>query len=100
LAVIITKNSRPGATSILAKARENPNLINLDYDYKEGKPQLKIRLDTDRAADLGVSTIAIGNTLQTMFGSREVTTYLDRGEEYDVVLQNTYAGSSDTQRFG
>lgn len=73
------------------KPRENPNLINLDYDYKEGKPQLKIHLDTDRAADLGVSTIAIGNTLQTMFGSREVTTYLDRGEEYDVVLQNTYA---------
>lgn len=75
---------------ILTKARENPRLINLDYDYKEGKPQLKLRLNTTRAGELGVSTSQIGNTLQTMFGSREVTTYLDRGEEYNVILQNRY----------
>jgi multidrug efflux pump len=75
---------------LLTRARANPNLVNIDWDYKEGKPQLKVAVDTDRAAELGVSTLAIGNTLQTTFGSREVTTYLDRGEEYQVVLQNRY----------
>jgi multidrug efflux pump len=75
---------------ILAKARANPRLINLDYDYKEGKPQLKLKIDLDRAAELGVSSLQIGNTLQTMFGSRNITTYLDRGKEYDVILQNRY----------
>ena len=29
----------------------------------------------------------IGNTLQTMLGSRRVTTYVDNGEEYDVILE-------------
>lgn len=75
---------------LLAKARENPHLTNLDYDYKEGKPQLLVNVDTNRAAELGVSIEQIGNTLQTMFGSKEVTTYLDRGKEYNVILQNKY----------
>lgn len=75
---------------MLDKARANPRLINLNWDYKESKPQLKLKIDTNRAAELGVSIAQIGGTLQTMFGSRDVTTYLDRGEEYEVRLQNRY----------
>lgn len=74
--------------AVLQKARQNPGLVNLDYDYKEGKPQIRIKMNTDRAAELGISAESIGTTLQTMFGSKDVTTYLDRGKEYDVILQN------------
>lgn len=73
--------------AFLAKASENPRLLNLDADYKEVKPQLLIEVDRNRAADLGVSVSDVGRTLETMLGSRRVTTYLDRGEEYDVILQ-------------
>ena len=73
--------------AFLAKASENPQLLNLDADYKEVKPQLLIQVDRNRAADLGVSVSEVGRTLETMLGSRRVTTYLDRGEEYDVILQ-------------
>ena len=73
--------------AFLAKASENPELLNLDADYKEVKPQLLIQVDRNRAADLGVSVSEVGRTLETMLGSRRVTTYLDRGEEYDVILQ-------------
>lgn len=72
---------------ILDRAQENPNLLNLDADYKEVKPQLVVDIARDRAADLGVSVQTIGRTLETMLGSRRVTTYVDRGEEYDVILQ-------------
>jgi len=44
-------------------------------------------IDTDRAADLGIALQEIGRTLETMMGSRRVTTYIDRGEEYDVILE-------------
>ena len=73
--------------AFLGKASENPRLLNLDADYKEVKPQLLIQVDRNRAADLGVSVSEVGRTLETMLGSRRVTTYLDRGEEYDVILQ-------------
>ena len=73
--------------AFVGKASENPRLLNLDADYKEVKPQLLIQVDRNRAADLGVSVSEVGRTLETMLGSRRVTTYLDRGEEYDVILQ-------------
>ena len=44
-------------------------------------------VDRNRAADLGVSLTTVGRTLETMMGSRIVTTFLDRGEEYNVMLQ-------------
>lgn len=67
--------------------QDNPGLINIDTDYKETQPQLEVHIDYDRAAALGVSVSTIGRTLETMLGSRRVTTYLDAGEEYDVILE-------------
>ena len=72
---------------ILQKARENPGLVRIDSDYKETLPQLSVKIDRDRAADLGVSISDIGRTLETMLGQRRVSTYLDRGQEYDVILE-------------
>jgi multidrug efflux pump len=72
---------------IIARAAENPGLINLDSDYYERKPQLDVSIDRDRAAALGVSLESVGRTLETMMGSRVVTTYMEGGEEYRVILQ-------------
>ena len=67
--------------------QENPRITDLDSDYKATKPQIQIDIDLKRAADLGVPVEAIGRTLETMFGSRRVTTFIEQGEEYDVLLQ-------------
>jgi multidrug efflux pump len=72
---------------VLAEAANNPGLVRLDADYKETKPELTVFVDKDRAADLGVSVQVIGRTLQTMMSERRLTTYVDGGEEYDVILQ-------------
>ncbi|MCL5041039.1 MAG: efflux RND transporter permease subunit [Gammaproteobacteria bacterium] len=73
---------------------DNPGLINLDSDYKETQPQLEVIVDYDRAADLGVNVGTLGRTLETMLGSRRVTTYIEDGEEYDVILE----GEPESQR--
>ena len=72
---------------ILARAEENPNLIRIQSDYKETRPTLLIEVDKTRAADLGVSVLDIGRTLQTMMSERRITTFVDDGEEYDVIVQ-------------
>ena len=74
-------------TLIAAIEQDNPGLVGLDWDYKETKPQLRVEIDYNRAADLGVTVGTLGRTLETMLGSRRVTTYLDQGEEYDVILE-------------
>jgi multidrug efflux pump len=72
---------------MMVRMEENPGLIDIDSDYKETRPQMRVNIDRQRAADLGVSVQEIGRTLETMMGSRQVTTYVDNGEEYDVMLQ-------------
>jgi len=72
---------------IIAAAADNPGIVNLDSDYKETKPQMRVAVDTARAGDLGVSVEAVSQALQSLLGSRRVSTYVDRGEEYRVVVQ-------------
>lgn len=72
---------------MLVRMEQNPALFAVDSDYKETRPQLRVEIDHARAADLGVSAQEIGRTLETMMGSRRVTTYVQDGEEYDVMLQ-------------
>lgn len=75
---------------VLEEARKNPGLSGVDYDYKESKPQLGVNIDRTRAADLGVSIETIGTTLETLLGSRRVTTFTDKGEEYDVIVEGAW----------
>ncbi len=72
---------------ILQELQKYPGLVNVDADYRETQPQFKVRIDRARAADMGVSIQAIGRTLETMMGGRRVTTFVQDGEEYDVILQ-------------
>lgn len=68
-------------------AEQNPGLTGVESNYEPSKPQIRVAIDRNRAADLGVSLQTVGRTLETMLGSRIVTTFIDRGREYNVVLQ-------------
>ncbi|MCR9248266.1 MAG: efflux RND transporter permease subunit [bacterium] len=72
---------------VIDEARKNPGLLAVTSDYQETKPQLEVLVDEDRAGDLGVSSVEVGRTLETLMGSRRVTSFVDRGEEYDVILE-------------
>jgi multidrug efflux pump len=81
-------------TLLAAIDENNPGLTNIDHDYKETKPQLRVEIDRNSAGDLGVTVGNIGRTLETIFGSRRVTTFIDDGEEYNVILE----GERSSQR--
>ncbi len=72
---------------LINEAQKNPNLSNINSDYKETYPQLLVQIDRERAYDLGVPVGDIAATLETMLGQRRVTTFVDRGEEYDVIVE-------------
>ena len=65
----------------------NPMFNQVRNNFVETTPQVLIRIDRNRAGDLGVSINTIGQTLAAMLGSRKVTTFVDKGEQYDVILQ-------------
>ncbi|HEX7046299.1 MAG TPA: efflux RND transporter permease subunit [Gammaproteobacteria bacterium] len=72
---------------LLAWMDRSPMFVGTDSDYKERKPQMRIQVNRERANALGVSLTSVGRTLETMLGSRVVTTFQREGEEYDVILQ-------------
>ncbi|MCB1437514.1 MAG: efflux RND transporter permease subunit [Rhodobiaceae bacterium] len=73
--------------AVMQQARGNPGLVNLDSDLKLNTPQLKIVVDREKAADVGVEVEALGRTLETMLGGRQVTRFKREGEQYDVIVQ-------------
>jgi multidrug efflux pump len=71
----------------LASVRENPRIMNVDMDLKLNKPELRIAVNRDKAADMGVDVETIGRTLETMLGGRQVTRFKQNGKQYDVMVQ-------------
>ncbi len=70
-----------------ARAREIDGLARISLDYDPTQPQVTVQVDRDRAGDLGVSMRDVGRTLDIVLGGRDVTTFVDRGEEYDVIIE-------------
>lgn len=72
---------------MLAEFQRDPRLQGVDSDLKLNKPEIKVRIDRDRAADAGVAIESIGRALETSLGGRQVTRFKRDGEQYDVVVQ-------------
>ena len=71
---------------------KNPGFVQVDTDLRLNKPEIKLEVDRERAADLGVSVDVIARAIETMLGGRKVTRYKRGGEQYDVIVQTTPSG--------
>ncbi|MGE0082546.1 MAG: efflux RND transporter permease subunit, partial [Thiohalomonadaceae bacterium] len=78
---------------LLEAVSKLPGVVDPRIDYNESKPQLGIRLDRRRAADLGIDARQVGETLQVLFGGRDVTEFIEAARIYEVMVQ---AERSDT----
>lgn len=72
---------------IVADVMKNPGFLGVDTDLRLNKPELKITVNRDRAADMGVSVDAIGRSIESMMGGRKVTRFKRGSDQYDVIVQ-------------
>ncbi|SDJ44548.1 hydrophobe/amphiphile efflux-1 (HAE1) family protein [Ferrimonas sediminum] len=89
------------AQQLLHLAEDSPFMNGVELDYAETTPELVVEVDRKRAAELGISVAEVSDTLEIMLGGRSETTFVDRGEEYDVYLrgdENAFNASSDLSR--
>jgi HAE1 family hydrophobic/amphiphilic exporter-1 len=76
------------ASNTLAdKARSIPGLVDVDTSLRVGKPEMSVRLDRPKAADLGVQISDAADALRLLVGGDQVTTYNEAGEQYEVHLR-------------
>jgi len=72
---------------ILEELNDNKDFLFVRTDYKKSRPQLKIQIDKKRAYDLELSNTEIGRTLEILLAGRKINSFIDKGEEYYVILQ-------------
>jgi HAE1 family hydrophobic/amphiphilic exporter-1 len=61
-----------------------PGTTDVDTNFIVGKPELGVRIDRDKAADLGVRVQDIASSLNVLVGGQKATSYFEGGEEYEV----------------
>ncbi len=74
-------------SAMLADMAKNPGFQAPDTDLRLNRPELRVVVDRDKAADANVQIDTVGRTLETMLGGRQVTRFKRDGEQYDVVVQ-------------
>jgi multidrug efflux pump len=72
---------------LMAEVRKNPQILAARSDLKLNSPEVRLQIDRDKAADLGVNLASIGRTIETMMGGRDVTRFKMDGEQYDVIVK-------------
>ncbi len=79
---------------MLDEIAKNPGIVSADVDLRLNKPELRIEVDRDKAADLGVSVEVVAKAIETLLGGRNVTRYKRDAEQYDVIVQTQASGRS------
>ncbi|MFZ4286441.1 efflux RND transporter permease subunit [Variovorax sp. HJSM1_2] len=94
--VIQTSDSYQNLAQVVRQFQDemakNPGIQSVDIDLRLNKPELRIDIDRDKAADMGVSVDAVARAIETMLGGRNVTRYKRDAEQYDVIVQTRASG--------
>jgi len=94
--VIITSDSYQNLSQTVRTFQDelakNPGFVQVDSDLRLNKPEIRLEVDRERAADMGVGVDAIARAIETMLGGRIVTRYKRESDQYDVIVQTTPSG--------
>jgi multidrug efflux pump len=74
-------------TELLGKLRAQPYLVNVRTSFEITKPELRLDIDRNRAAALGLSIQDISQSLQILFGGLDLSRIKQDGKEYEVIAQ-------------
>jgi HAE1 family hydrophobic/amphiphilic exporter-1 len=70
--------------TLLAKMKQIPGVADPDSTLRSGKPEVRLAINRDRAADLGVSVLDIEQALNSMIAGQVASTFNAGEDQYDV----------------
>lgn len=80
---------------ILEQFRKTPELRDVTSDLQIANPQIVVDLDREKAANLGVTSDQVRQTLYNAFGSRQISTIYTASTDYAVILEANRDYQSD-----
>ncbi len=86
------------ADAVIRASRNAVSVQHLTVDLHLNTPKLLVAVDRQVAADVGVAVSTVGATIQSLFGGQRASTFVYRGDIYNVIidLPKRLAGDSAT----
>lgn len=75
------------AQAIKEKAAQVPGIYDIQDDFEQGSPTIRLKIDRQKAALLGLSSAGVGKALKNAYNGVEVSTYREEDEDYDITVQ-------------
>jgi HAE1 family hydrophobic/amphiphilic exporter-1 len=82
---------------LVEKLKTVPKVVDADTTLIYGKPELRVEIDRQRAADLGVRVSDIAQALNSLIAGQVVSTFPSGGELYDVRLRAAQEFRTNTE---
>jgi hydrophobic/amphiphilic exporter-1 (mainly G- bacteria), HAE1 family len=75
------------AAKMSPRIKADPAVVDFDTTLIPGRPEVRVAIDRDRAADLGVNVSDVADTLLAQIGGIKASTYSEAGEEYEIRMR-------------
>ncbi len=75
------------AAALVARMKSDPLFVDVASSHETGRPEIRLTLARDVAADLGVPGVSVGRTIRALLAGEKVGTFEQTGERYDVRVQ-------------
>ncbi|MCY3020344.1 MAG: efflux RND transporter permease subunit, partial [Planctomycetota bacterium] len=75
------------ATQLMDRLRKAGGYVDLDTTFEMGKPEAQVLVNRERAAELGVSPVDIGEIVHMAIGGLDVAKFKAEGDRYDVAVR-------------
>jgi HAE1 family hydrophobic/amphiphilic exporter-1 len=73
--------------TVIERLSAEPGFVDLDHNLDLEQPQLFVRVDRERAHDLGLDAATIYETVYSLIAGREIGSYTSQGKRYDVRIK-------------
>jgi HAE1 family hydrophobic/amphiphilic exporter-1 len=92
---------REYADRLVERMRQDPAFRDPDANTEVGTPEVRVIIDREKAADLGVRATDIGRALNALAAGQRVSTFSQNNQQYDVVIQaeEEFRRSRDNLRY-
>jgi HAE1 family hydrophobic/amphiphilic exporter-1 len=85
---------------LVKRLRTVKGVVDADTSLNIGKPELAVRVDRPKAADMGVQIADAAEALRLLVGGDQVSTYFEGGEQYEVHLRAEAENRGTQQAIG
>ncbi len=84
---------------LVAVVKAQPGVADVDTNLIVGKPELGVRIERQKAGDVGVRVQDIASTLNLLVGGQKVSDYYEHGEQYEVHVRADEKYRRDAEGF-